>query len=89
MCVLFTQSLCADVSDSLDETCKQASCSHACVRVPSVPDKPFQCLCPDQSSKILSSNFATCDRMCTDTLPVARGGGGGGGGEHGEEKVPC
>ncbi|KAK7497721.1 hypothetical protein BaRGS_00011116, partial [Batillaria attramentaria] len=48
--------------DSSDSICEHASCSHACVRVPGKTEDPFQCICPDESAKILASNYATCDR---------------------------
>ncbi|XP_050396212.1 uncharacterized protein LOC126814850 [Patella vulgata] len=51
-----------------DNSCDRDVCSHQCVRVPSTPDKPFKCQCPDGSSKILSSNQATCERPANFVL---------------------
>ncbi|KAL8588650.1 hypothetical protein ACOMHN_001967 [Nucella lapillus] len=48
--------------DSADGTCEDASCSDTCVRVPAASEKPYHCLCPDQSSHVLSNNLATCER---------------------------
>ncbi|CAL1546461.1 unnamed protein product, partial [Lymnaea stagnalis] len=56
--------------DFLDAVCEKSPCSHSCVRTPLNKTNPFKCLCPDESTKVLSSNDASCARP-TNFLLVA------------------
>ncbi|XP_012940627.1 uncharacterized protein LOC101861747 [Aplysia californica] len=48
--------------ESLDAVCEESLCSHGCVRMPLNKEKPYQCVCSDESTRVLSSNQATCAR---------------------------
>ncbi|XP_048254821.1 uncharacterized protein LOC124138972 isoform X1 [Haliotis rufescens] len=48
--------------EAAEGSCEHTGCSNECVRVPSSPAHPMQCMCPDESAKILTSNKVTCDR---------------------------
>ncbi|KAK0061867.1 low-density lipoprotein receptor-related protein 4-like isoform X1, partial [Biomphalaria pfeifferi] len=59
---LFYSPLARRKLDSIDDVCTKSSCSHSCIKTPLNAEKPYKCLCPDESTHILASNNATCAR---------------------------